>query len=106
QGSSENVAVGRNVTMTTLVIAVELRRNRLWIYGHTGWRIEDFKFIGESQVVSIRRQTIRDRALRNLGGAEWFDHLVFSRHLANPRIWFNWHCLSPHWMVKICLSKR
>jgi hypothetical protein len=52
---------------------------------------KDFEFISHSNIVAIRRKTVRDDAFFDLPGLKRFNHTVLTSHLFNPMIGFNGH---------------
>ena len=100
--SPQDVAVCRNIARRSTMLAIVFRRNGLWIQHRIAWRREYFELIGQTKIVTVRRQSVRDRAFCNLRRTERLDHVVGLGHVSYPSIGFNCHCLTRLLMLKVC----
>jgi hypothetical protein len=56
---------------------------------------EDFEFVGDADVVAVRREAVGDSAIPDLVVHEGFYHPAFQRHPANPVVRLQAHGFTP-----------
>ena len=90
-GAGEREGVRRHDADVALVRDERTRIEMLWIDDGRIDVGENLKFIGDANVVPVRRNSVADDTFANLAVGERLDHFVFERHFANPAVWLNGH---------------